>query len=174
MQPHQRLLCGLAALSALHARGLTRENTGRAQARPPLDLQSDSTGVLSAIRAVDLRQLCRCRTVMLDSMVRRAPEVRVFGFLGELPAFALTSGDVGNLRLAGHRVVRTSLRTLGNGAPDTAFMAVQLVVAGPGGPTRQIVVIATPPDAMTVAYLVTLVPHKRVWRVQALRHVLEP
>ena len=89
----------------------------------------------------------------------------MFGFLGELPAFALTSGDVGNLRLAGHRVVRTSLRTLGNGAPDTAFMAVQLVVAGPGGPTRQIVVIATPPDAMTVAYLVNVVSVQLAARV---------
>src|SRR5881409_3366672 len=152
MQPHQRLLCALAALSALHARGLTRENTGRAQARPPLDLQSDSTGVLSAIRAVDLRQVCRCRTVMLDSMVRRYPGVRVFGFLSEPPAFPLSSGDVGSLRLAGHQVVRTALRTLGDGAPDTAFMAVQLVTGGPGGPTRKIVVVATPPDAMTVAY----------------------
>src|SRR2546427_12362518 len=114
MQPLQRLLYALATLSALHARGLTGEDTDRAQARPPLDLQSDSTGVLSAIRAVDLRQLCRCRTVMLDSIVRRAPGVRVFGFLGELPAFALSSGDVGNLRLAGHHVVRTSLRTPGN------------------------------------------------------------
>ena len=139
------------------------------QARVPLPVAADSSGVLSAIRAVDLRQLCRCPTLVLDSMVRRAPRVRMFDVLEERPAFALTAADVARLRLAGRRVVRSALRTVLGRARDTVFMGVALVP--PGQYTRQVVILVGPPNGVAAGYLVGLEIHRAAWRVLQVRNV---
>ncbi len=141
----------------------------RAQARVPLPVAVDSAGVLSAIRAIDLRQLCRCPTLVLDSMVRRAPRVRMFEVLEERPAFALTAADVGRLRLARHRVVRSALRTVLGRARDTVFMGVATVP--PGQYARQVLILAGPPNGMAAGYLVGLEVHRGAWRVLQVRNV---
>lgn len=143
-----------------------------AQARLPLPVASDSSGVLSAVRSIDVRQLCRCPIVALDSLVRRGPRARLFGVLEQPPAFALSSQDIGRLRLARSRVVATELRTITRKARDTAFMAVQLVQQGDGD--RRILVVVNPPSGITTAYLVTLVRHREAWRVMSRRNVYEP
>ncbi len=140
-----------------------------AQARVPLPMAVDSSGVLSAIRAVDLRQLCRCPTVILDSMVRRAPRVRMFDVLEERPAFALTAADVGRLRLARHRVVRSALRSVLGRARDTVFMGVALVP--PGQYARQVVILVGPPSGVAAGYLVGLEIHRAAWRVLQVQNV---
>ena len=140
-----------------------------AQARVPLPVVADSSGVLSAIRAVDLRQLCRCPILVLDSMVRRAPRVRMFDVLEERPAFALTAADVGRLRLARQRVVRSALRTVLGRARDTVFMGVAVVP--PGQYTRQVVILVGPPNGVAAGYLVGLEIHRAAWRVLQVRNV---
>lgn len=82
------------AIMAVVALGFLLAQPARAQARVPLPVAADSSGVLSAIRAIDLRQLCRCPTLVLDSMVRRAPKVRMFDVLEERPAFVLSAAGV--------------------------------------------------------------------------------
>lgn len=139
------------------------------QARVPLSVAADSSGVLSAIRAIDLRQLCRCPTVILDSMIRRAPRVRMFDVLEERPAFALTAADVGRLRLARYRVVRSALRTVLGRARDTVFMGVALVP--PGQYARQVVILVGPPSGVAAGYLVGLEIHRGAWRVLQLQNV---
>ena len=148
--------------------GLLGQPAG-AQARVPLSVAADTSGVLSAIRAIDLRQLCRCPTVVLDSVVRRAPRVRMFDVLEERPAFALTAADVGRLRLARQRVVRSSLRTVLGGARDTVFMGVALVP--PGQYARQVLILVGPPNRIAAGYLVGLEVHRSAWRVLQVRNV---
>jgi len=140
-----------------------------AQARVPLPVAADSSGVLSAIRAVDFRQLCRCPTVVLDSMVRRAARVRMFEVLQERPAFSLTAADVSRLRLARHRVVRSSLRTVLGAARDTVFVGVAIVP--PGRFVRQVLILAGPPNGVAAGYLVGLEVHRAAWRVLQVRNV---
>ena len=140
-----------------------------AQARVPLPVAADSSGVLSAIRAVDLRQLCRCPTVVLDSMVRRAPRVRMFDVLEEPPAFPLTTLDVSRLRLARQRVVRSALRTVLGRARDTVFMGVALVP--PGQYARRVLILVGPPDGVAAGFLVGLEIHRAAWRVLQVRNV---
>ncbi len=139
------------------------------QARVPLSVAADSSGVLSAIRAIDLRQLCRCPTVILDSMVRRAPRVRMFDVLEERPAFALTAADVGRLKLARQRVVRSALRTVLGRARDTVFMGVAVVP--PGQYARQVVILVGPPNGVAAGYLVGLEIHRAAWRVLQVQNV---
>jgi len=142
------------------------------QARPPLSLAADPTGVLTAIRAIDIRQLCRCPTVMLDSLVRRANRARMFEVLSEPVEFSLSAADAGRLRLARHRVVRTALRTITRAAPDSALLAVAALPANPGG--SRVLVVVTPPSGITSAYLVSLRRERTVWRVEGTRAVFEP
>jgi hypothetical protein len=142
------------------------------QARVPLPVAGDSSGVLSAIRVVDLRQLCRCPIVRLDSIVRRGPRARMFEVLDQAQAFALSAADVARLRLARHQVVRSALRSMTTPARDTVLVAVQLV--GPGGGSPRVLVVATPPTGVTAAYLVTLGRHRASWRVADLRSIYEP
>jgi hypothetical protein len=141
------------------------------QARPPLSLAADSSGVLSAIRGIDYLQLCRCPTLLLDSVVRRGPRARVYEVVHEPPAFILDAAAVGRLRLARHRVVRTALRAITRKGRDTLFMAVQLIQPGPG---RRVLVVATPPNGITIAYLVSLERHRASWRIRDVRTVYDP
>ena len=140
-----------------------------AQARVPLPVVADSSGVLSAIRAVDLRQLCHCPVLVLDSMVRRAPRVRMFDVLEERPAFALRAADAGRLRLARQRVVRSALRTVLGRARDTVFMGVALVP--PGEYARRVLILVGPPNGVAAGFLVGLEIHRAAWRVLQVRNV---
>ena len=142
------------------------------QARPPLPVVADPTGVLTAIRAIDLRQLCRCPTVMLDSMVRRAARIKMFEILSEPPGFSLSAADAGRLRLAGHRVVRTSLRTITRAARDSALVAVAAL--SPGRGSSRVLVVVTPPNGITSAFVVSLRRERAEWRVEGTRAVYEP
>jgi len=166
----RRTLAAAGLLFALASFPLS--HSAIAQARLPLPVANDSSGVLSAIRAIDVRQLCQCPTVALDTLVRRGPRARMFGVLEQLPAFALSAQDLGRLRLARHRVVATALRTITRAARDTAFMAVQLVQGGSGD--RQILVVVSPPNGTTTAYLVMLTRHRDAWRVRTVRNIYEP
>lgn len=157
------------AIGVVAALALLLAQPAAAQARVPLPVAVDSAGVLSAIRAIDLRQLCRCPTLVLDSMVRRAPRVRMFDVLEERPAFALTAADVGRLRLARQRVVRSALRTVLGRARDTVFMGVALVP--PGRYARQVLILVGPPDGVAAGYLVGLEIHRSAWRVLQVRNV---
>jgi hypothetical protein len=143
-----------------------------AQSRPPLSQAADPTGVLSAIRAVDIRQLCRCPVVALDSTVRNAKRPRMFEVLGDPPAFVLSGADVGRLRLAGYRVVRTKLRAMTDAARDTALMAVaRLPATGAGSP---ILIVIAPPNGVTAAYVVTVRRERAAWLVTGRRTVFDP
>ncbi len=157
------------AIMAVVALAFLLAQPARAQARVPLPVAADSSGVLSAIRAIDLRQLCRCPTLVLDSMVRRAPKVRMFDVLEERPAFALSAADVARLRLARQRVVRSALRTVLGRARDTVFMGVALVP--PGQYARQVLILVGPPNGVAAGYLVGLEIHRAAWRVLQVRNV---
>jgi hypothetical protein len=143
-----------------------------AQARPPLSPTTDSTGVLSAIRAVDLRQLCRCTVVLVDSVVRRSGRLRIFEVLDEPPAFRLDAAALASLRLAGHRVIGTRLRSMTEARKDTAALAAQEVPTA--SPNARFLIAVTPPTGIASAFLVTLVRRKTLWRIEGVRSVLEP
>jgi hypothetical protein len=143
-------------------------STAPAQARPPLAAADDSSGVLSAIRAIDLRLLCRCPVVRLDSVVRRGSRTGMFGVLERPAAFVLTEADAGKLRLARHRVVRSGLRSITDVRGDTALMAVQQLRPG------SVLVVVTPPNGSTAAYLVSLVIRRGAWRVMGHQALYEP
>jgi len=143
-----------------------------AQARPPLSIAADSTGALSAVRAVDIRQLCRCPVVLVDSIVRRSPKIRMFEVLEGPPAFRLPAAAVAGLRLAGHRTVPTSLRTITAAHRDTALLAVQQIPTPP--PNARYLVVVTPPTGIAAAFLVALFHQRSAWRVGDVRSVLEP
>jgi hypothetical protein len=143
-----------------------------AQARPPLPIASDTTGALTAIRVIDLRQLCRCPTVLLDSTVRQGTRLSMYDILDQPAAFALTADDLARIRPARHRIVGTMLRTMTRTARDTAFLAVQRLP--PGRSARRYLVVVTPPNGVTAAYTVALVRHRGSWRVEGLQSVYEP
>jgi len=142
------------------------------QARPPLTVAADSTGVLSAIRAVDLRQLCRCPQVVLDSTVRISRQVRVYDVLQQPAAGVISAADAGKLQLAGRRASRSAFRFVTRRGPDSVFVAVQLVP--PLGARRRVLMVATPPNGITSAYLVSLEQHRGRWRVMSTTAVLDP
>ncbi len=142
-----------------------------AQARPPLPVAVDSSGVLSAIRAVDLRQLCRCPTVMLDSVVRRGPRVSMFELVHEPAAFILSAADVARLDLARHRVRRTAVRSMSRFARDTAFLVAQIMT---GRPNPQVLLSVAPATRVTAAFLVSLRRDRGRWRVDGTRSVFDP
>lgn len=142
-----------------------------AQARPPLPVAVDSSGVLTAIRAVDLRQLCRCPTVMLDSVVRRGPRISMFELVHEPAGFVLSAADVARLDLARHRVRRTAVRSMSRYARDTAFMVAQVLT---GRPNPQVLLSVAPPTRITAAYLVSLRRDRGRWRVDGTRSVFDP
>lgn len=142
------------------------------QARPPLAIAVDSTGVLSAIRATDLRQLCRCPVVRLDTIIRQSSRLSMFDILDGRPLRALTASETGQLRLARHRIERTALRTMLDVSPDKALMAVQVVPTP--APRRRVLVSVTPPSKATRAFLVSLVPDRDRWRVEGIQTVYEP
>ncbi|MGE0551796.1 MAG: hypothetical protein AB7R55_00065 [Gemmatimonadales bacterium] len=142
------------------------------QARPPLALSDDSTGVLTAIRAIDFRQLCRCPTVVLDSVVRTARRISMFSVLDHPPWLVLSDGDVARLRLARHRVRRSAIGKVTRKGRDSVFVATQMVAAN--DTARRVLLVATPPSGTTEAYLVALATRKGRWRVQGVRAVLEP
>jgi hypothetical protein len=128
--------------------------------------------VLSAVRAVDIRQLCRCPVVLVDSIVRRSAKIRMFEVLEGSPAFALTGSAVAALRLAGHRAVPTGLKTITAAHRDTALLAVQQIPTPL--PNARYLVVVTPPTGITAAFLVALVQQRSAWRVGGVRSVLEP
>lgn len=156
----------------LIALGLLVPAVSSAQARPPLPLAADSAGVLSALRAVDLRQLCRCRTVRLDSTVRIAERVGMFGALRGRVAGTISAADGGRLNLAGKRVIRTALGSLHDTADDVVIVAVQQVPTP--RPRRQILIVANPPTGTAHAYLVTLIPRRTRWSVEQVQAVYDP
>jgi hypothetical protein len=148
-----------------------------AQARPPVPIASDSTGVLSAIRAIDIRQVCRCPVVLVDSTVRRSPNLKVFGLLSQPVAFRLTTGEVARLGLARHRAVPAALTTITLARPDTALLVAQVVPTRPPG--ARVLVVVTPPNGLTASFLVSLIargpsPRRASWRVTGVRSVYEP
>jgi len=143
-----------------------------AQARAPLPVAVDTSGVLSAIRVIDLRQLCRCPTVKLDSIVRRGTRLSMFEVLNGARAFVFSAADVALLKLAHHRVIRTALPNMTSPARDSVAVAVQLFKAA--GADRRILVVATPPNGVTAAWLVSLTPHRSAWRTTSIRSVYEP
>jgi hypothetical protein len=156
----------------LVAGSLALASSAASQARPPLSLAADSTGALSAVRAVDIRQLCRCPVVLIDSIVRRSPKSRIFAVLDGPPAFALGRSAIAALKLAGHRAVPTSLRTITAARRDTALLAVQQVPTPP--PNARYLVVVTPPTGIAAAFQVSLVERRSAWRVEGVRAVLEP
>ncbi len=158
-------------LAVAAAWGAASSPVAVAQSRVPLPLAVDSSGVLSAIRAIDVRQLCRCRVVMLDSIVRRSAKVTMYEIVFQPAAFPLRAADRSRLGLAGHRVVGTALRSMTRIGRDTAFMAVQIVSGRPG---RQVVVSVSPPSGRTAAFLVSLTPHRNSWRITGYQSVYDP
>jgi len=142
------------------------------QARPPLTMADDSTGVLSAIRTIDFRQLCRCPTVVLDSVVRTARRISMFSVLDHPRWLVLSDGDVAKLRLARHRVRRSAIGKVTRRGRDSVFVATQMVAAN--DTARRVLLVATPPSGTTQAFLVALSARKGRWRVQGVRSVLEP
>jgi hypothetical protein len=142
------------------------------QARPPLPRTVDSTGVLSAVRAVDVRQVCRCPIVMVDTAVRRSAALKMFSVLEQPVAFRLGKEDVALLAPTRHRAVPAALRSMTAMRRDTAFLAIQLVPTRP--PEVRVMVVVAPPEGITVAYLVTLAPRRASWLVQGVQAVYEP
>ena len=159
-----------AALACWSVGGATGALAG--QARPPLAVAQDTSGVLSAIRAIDLRQLCRCRTVQLDSTVRTDPKIGLFEVLYGRSVGVLSAVETARLNLAGKRVVRTALRSIHDATAGTVLMAVQHVPTP--SPRRRILVVVTPPSKITTAYLVTLIPRRTAWAVEGVRAVYDP
>jgi len=164
----RRMALAAIALAALGAGSAP----ARAQARPPLSVADDSTGVLSAIRAIDYRQVCRCPTVMLDSTVRQDSRVSMFRILARRPWRVISEDDADRLRLARHRVSRTNLTVMTQKGPDSVFVATQLVAANDSA--RRLLVVATPPSGTTEAFLVTLLIRRERWRVVGVRSTYDP
>jgi len=163
-------LTGLASLLL----ALALAPAARAQARAGLPVRLDSTGALSAIRAIDYRQLCRCATVTVDSLVRVAPRLQVFGVLGQPVATVLSSADVARLHLARHRSVRSGFQTLPRGEKGQALVIVQIVGDPRSTAERRVAVVATPPNGLTTAYLTRMTVRRGAWRVYQVRTVLDP
>ena len=143
-----------------------------AQARVPLSLAADPSGVLSAIRAVDLRQLCACPVVLVDSIVHRSPRLKMFDVLDGPAAGRLGATELGKLALARHRPVGTRLRTMTAARRDTALLAAQLVPTT--APAARVLVVVTPPNGITAAFLVSLAPRRASWLVSGVQAVYEP
>ncbi len=162
----------IRSLGLIAALGLGLASRSESQARPPLVVTTDSTGALSAIRAIDLRQICRCPVVLIDSVVRRSPRIRIFEVLEEPPAFRLSPAAIASLRLTGHRAIGTALVSLTAARKDTALLAAQQVPTPP--PNARFLVAVTPPTGITAAYLVSLSRRRAAWRVEGVRSVLEP
>jgi hypothetical protein len=163
-------LAGVILLLALVAAVVPTAAAG--QARPPLPRAADSTGVLSAIRAIDLRQVCRCPVVLIDTTVRRSPRLRMFSVLDQPRAFGLGARDVARLAPARHRAIPAALRTMTAPRRDTALLAAQVVPTR--APGARVLVVVTPPEGVTVAFLVSLSPRRSSWLVEGVRAVYEP
>ena len=147
--------------------------TTPAQARPELTPATDSTAVLTAIRAIDLRQLCRCPVVLLDTTVRRLQAARIFEVTSGPAMFTLNAADRAALRLsAGRKVVGTSLRVITGRRRDTAVVAVGRLSSE--GSTRRVLVVVTPPSGPTAGFLVSVALTKRGWRTLGVQSVYDP
>jgi len=149
-------------------------SAAQAQARSGLPVRLDPTGALSAIRAIDYRQLCRCSTVLVDSVVRVAPGLQVFGVLGQPVASVLTPGDVARLKLARHRAVRAGFEILPKGSKGNVSVIAQVVGDPRSSPERRVAVVATPPNGIMATYLTRMTVRRGAWRVFDVRTVLEP
>lgn len=164
-----RILAALVSLSLLGT-----APSAQAQARPGLSIPADPSGVLTAIRAIDFRQLCHCPTVVVDSLIRLADGPQVFGFFALPVAGPLTADAAAQLRLARHRVERSAFSALPGGEADRVFVFLQ-IVGDPGSrPERRVAVIVTPPDGITKILRVRLVEHRGAWRALEVHNVLAP